>query len=355
MKFIITGGHGFIGSNLVKFLVDNLDFEVLNIDNLSYASNTHFLENISNKKNYKFELADIRDKKKVEDIFAKFKPNKIIHLAAQTHVDRSIDSSIEFIEANILGTYNLLEISLHYFRSLSDNMKNNFTFHHISTDEVYGDLGDSTELFSEESPYKPSSPYSASKAASDHLVHSWNRTYRLPTLISNCSNNYGPNQHAEKLIPLTILRALEGKSLPIYGTGNQVRDWLYVEDHVRAIVEISLNADSPEYFNIGANNEKTNLEVVNKICSILDKMIPSKKNKNQSYTNLIEFVDDRPGHDKRYAINAHKLKNILGWSPQVNFEDGIKSTVNWYIENRISLATNSKSLEESTKRRGLIK
>ena len=265
-----------------------------------------------------------------DDIFARYRPNVVMHLAAESHVDRSIDGPSDFIQTNILGTYNMLESSRSYWSSSDD--KNNFVFHHISTDEVYGSLGDSG-LFTESSPYDPSSPYSASKASSDHLVRAWNRTYGLPILITNCSNNYGPYQFPEKLIPLTILNALDGKTIPIYGDGKQVRDWLHVNDHAQALYQVVTNGDIGETYNIGGNNEKTNLEVVLKICEILDKLVPERPNNISRYSDLIEFVDDRPGHDQRYAIDASKIEFSLGFSPVETFESGLLDTINWYLNN----------------------
>ncbi len=354
MKFIITGGCGFIGSHLIIHLIDKLGFEVINIDNLSYSSNPHFINKIEKNKNYTFINANINDRKKIKNIFEIHQPDKLMHLAAETHVDRSIENPFQFIETNIIGTYNLLEISKNYFQSISEQKKKRFTFHHISTDEVFGDLDDCNSLFTENTRYNPSSPYSASKASSDHLVRAWSRTFGLPTIISNCSNNYGPNQYREKLIPLIISRALNLQSLPIYGNGGQIRDWLYVEDHIKALIKISLNSKNLDYYNIGGNAEKTNLEVVKKICSVLDEIQPIKSDRYKIYADLINFVEDRPGHDKRYAIDTTKIEKDLNWYPVETFDSGIRKTINWYIENRELLLKDNNS-DNVLRRRGLIK
>jgi dTDP-glucose 4,6-dehydratase len=330
MRFLITGGAGFIGSAVIRNIISNTDDRVLNLDKLTYAGNLESLIDIKSNSRYEFVHGDICDKPLLDDIFVRFRPNVVMHLAAESHVDRSIDGPSDFIQTNILGTYNMLESSRSYWSSSDD--KNNFVFHHISTDEVYGSLGDS-RLFTESSPYDPSSPYSASKASSDHLVRAWNRTYGLPILITNCSNNYGPYQFPEKLIPLTILNALDGKTIPIYGDGKQVRDWLHVNDHAQALYQVATNGDIGETYNIGGNNEKTNLEVVLKICKILDKLVPAHPNNISRYSDLIEFVDDRPGHDQRYAIDASKIEFSLGFSPTETFESGLLDTINWYLDN----------------------
>ena len=330
MRFLITGGAGFIGSAVIRNIISNTDDRVLNLDKLTYAGNLESLIDIKSNSRYEFVHGDICDKPLLDDIFVRFRPNVVMHLAAESHVDRSIDGPSDFIQTNILGTYNMLESSRSYWSSSDD--KNNFVFHHISTDEVYGSLGDSG-LFTESSPYDPSSPYSASKASSDHLVRAWNRTYGLPILITNCSNNYGPYQFPEKLIPLTILNALDGKTIPIYGDGKQVRDWLHVNDHAQALYQVVTNGDIGETYNIGGNNEKTNLEVVLKICEILDKLVPERPNNISRYSDLIEFVDDRPGHDQRYAIDASKIEFSLGFSPVETFESGLLDTINWYLDN----------------------
>lgn len=330
MKIIITGGNGFIGSNLVNFILNNSNHKVLNIDKITYASNPNSLSQFKENKKYSFKKIDICNSKKILDILKEYKPDAIMHLAAESHVDRSIDSPDNFIQTNIIGTYNLLENSRIFWNTLNKNKKDNFRFIHISTDEVFGSLKDNDSAFHEKTLYDPSSPYSASKAGSDHLVRAWYRTFELPTIITNCSNNYGPYQHPEKLIPLTILNAIEGKDLPIYGNGKQIRDWLYVEDHVAALYSVLINGKIGESYNIGGLNELKNIDVVKHICSVLDKILPKKGHK---YYNQIKFVEDRPGHDYRYAINSSKIKNKLNWKPRNNFESGIEKTVYWYIEN----------------------
>ena len=333
MKILITGGCGFIGSALVRYIINNTDFKVINIDKLTYAGNQESLSSVSNHKNYYFEQVDICDNKKIENILEKYKPNYIMHLAAETHVDRSIENPINFINTNVLGTFNLLEQSLKYYEKLNTKNKNIFKFHHISTDEVYGDLEKTNSFFTESTPYAPSSPYSASKASSDHFVRAWNRTYNLPTIITNCSNNYGPYHFPEKLIPHIIISAIKGVHLPIYGDGLQIRDWLYVEDHAEALLKVLVNGEVGETYNIGGNNEKTNIEVVNQICLILEELAPEKKINIKKYTDLIKFVDDRPGHDKRYAIDITKIHTNLDWLPKETFDSGLYKTVSWYIEN----------------------
>jgi dTDP-glucose 4,6-dehydratase len=330
MNILITGGAGFIGSAVIRSIINNTTNRVLNLDKLTYAGNLESLTDIESSSRYEFVHGDICDKPLLDGIFERFEPNIVMHLAAESHVDRSIDSPSDFIQTNILGTYNMLESSRSYWSSLQG--KSSFVFHHISTDEVYGSLGDAG-LFTESSPYDPSSPYSASKASSDHLVRAWNRTYDLPILITNCSNNYGPYQFPEKLIPLTILNALDGKTIPIYGDGRQVRDWLHVNDHAQALYQVVTSGDIGETYNIGGNNEKTNLEVVLKICEILDRLVPAHPNNISKYSDLIEFVDDRPGHDQRYAIDASKIEFSLGFSPAETFESGLLDTINWYLNN----------------------
>jgi dTDP-glucose 4,6-dehydratase len=327
MKIIVTGGAGFIGSAVIRELINNSEHEVLNIDKLTYAGNLDSLKEIADSKRYSFLQADICDGQAMEKAFASFKPDVLMHLAAESHVDRSIDGPAQFIQTNIFGTYNLLETARHYW-----NSNRNFKFHHISTDEVYGDLELDDSLFREDTPYNPSSPYSASKASSDHLVRAWYRTYGMPTVITNCSNNYGPYHFPEKLIPLVILNALEEKELPVYGKGEQIRDWLYVEDHARALIKVVTEGKPGETYNIGGHNEKQNIEVVQTICAILDKLQPRSDNKN--YARQIKFVTDRPGHDMRYAIDASKIENELGWKPQETFETGMKKTVQWYLNNK---------------------
>lgn len=329
---LVTGGAGFIGSALVRFLIDNTTESVVNVDALTYSGNLENLVSVSTNARYSFEEANICDQAKMREIFAKYKPTKVIHLAAETHVDRSIDSPQAFIQTNIFGTYNLLEAAREFYNSISEKLRKDFRFHHVSTDEVYGDLHGTTDLFTEETAYAPSSPYSASKASSDHLVRAWYRTYGLPVLITNCSNNYGPFHFPEKLIPLIVLNALEGKKLPVYGDGRQVRDWLYVEDHARALYTVVCKGKVGETYNIGGFNEKQNIEVVRTICLILDEKRPNKMGFH-SYSDLITYVTDRPGHDHRYAIDASKAKSELGWTPAESFESGIEKTVEWFLQN----------------------
>ena len=330
---LVTGGAGFIGSALIRHIIKNTYHRVVNIDKLSYSGNLQSLDSIDLNKNYIFEQVDICDEKELNRIFKKNKPDIVMHLAAESHVDRSIDGPGDFIKTNIVGTYTLLEQSKNYWQSLEGDKKNNFRFLHVSTDEVYGDLEGTTDFFSEETSYDPSSPYSATKASSDHLVRAWHRTYGLPVLITNCSNNYGPCQFPEKLIPHVILNALEGKNLPIYGDGRQIRDWLYVDDHVLALMSVALDGNVGETYNIGGSNEIQNIEVVKKICNILDKLISNKLNGMASFSELITYVKDRPGHDVRYAINANKINRDLGWKPEESFESGILKTVQWYLTN----------------------
>ena len=330
LKIIVTGGAGFIGSAVIRQYIEKTDYDVINLDALTYAGNLESLSVVEDNPRYYFEQVDIRDIKEVERVFNQYKPDAIMHLAAESHVDRSIDSPSEFILTNIVGTYNLLDVSRKYWSSLDGIKKEKFRFHHVSTDEVYGDL-DETGYFTEETPYDPSSPYSASKASSDHLVRSWHRTYGLPVVVTNCSNNYGGYQFPEKLIPLVTLNALEGKALPIYGTGSQIRDWLHVDDHARALRLVLDKGKVGETYNIGGHNEKTNLEVVKTICALLDKLVPASP--YRPHKNLITYVTDRPGHDVRYAIDADKIANDLGWLPQETFESGIEKTVKWYLEN----------------------
>ena len=327
-KIIITGGAGFIGSALIRYLIKYTDHIVLNIDKLTYAGNLESLKEIDDSDRYSFFQIDICDKAAVEQIFNDFAPDAIMHLAAESHVDRSIDGPAEFVNTNIFGTYNLLDCAKQYWDNLGRDKKSEFRFQHISTDEVYGSLGD-TGLFTEKTPYEPRSPYSASKAASDHLVMAWYHTFGMPVLMTNCSNNYGPYQFPEKLIPLIILNAIDGKELPVYGKGDNVRDWLYVEDHAKALYTVLIQGKAGETYNVGGNHELQNIEVVNTICDVLDELAP----KDKLYHEQILFVTDRPGHDKRYAIDASKIKNELYWQPEESFETGIRKTIQWYLEN----------------------
>ena len=331
MKILVTGGAGFIGSAVVRHIIKNTNNEVLNIDKLTYAGNLESLAEVDQDARYTFHHIDICDTAALAQAFADFKPDLVMHLAAESHVDRSIDGPADFIHTNIVGTYTLLEVARKYWQSLGEIEKSVFKFHHISTDEVYGDLDGTTDLFTESTPYAPSSPYSASKASSDHLVRAWYRTYGLPVIITNCSNNYGPYHFPEKLIPLVILNALDGKALPIYGQGNQIRDWLFVEDHARALYQVVTKGVVGETYNIGGHNEKQNIDVVKTICKILDELQPQTN--ALPYASLITFVKDRPGHDLRYAIDASKIHNDLGWTPQETFETGIRKTVEWYLNN----------------------
>jgi dTDP-glucose 4,6-dehydratase len=335
LKFLITGGAGFIGSAVIRYIIDNTSHSVVNVDKLTYAGNLESLTSIESDVRYIFEQVDICDSAEIKRIFHEHQPDVVMHLAAESHVDRSIDGPGEFIQTNIVGTYVLLEEARDYWSSLSDDKKNSFRFHHVSTDEVYGDLEGTDNLFTEQTPYAPSSPYSAAKASSDHLVRAWQRTFGLPTLITNCSNNYGPYQFPEKLIPLIILNALEGKDLPIYGNGKQIRDWLYVDDHARALVHVALTGEISETYNIGGHNELQNIEVVRIVCCILDELVPSKHDSIDRYEQLIIYVGDRAGHDVRYAIDATKIADELNWTPDETFATGIKKTVQWYLDNQI--------------------
>ena len=332
MRLLVTGGLGFIGSNFIRYLIEDNENEVdiLNIDKLSYASNPHTLENLVDNKNYEFLQLDIANKKEIDNIFSEFSPNTVINFAAESHVDRSIDSPSIFIDTNINGTFNLLNASLKIFNEKKDFYK----FIHISTDEVFGDLEASDDPFTEASNYVPSSPYSASKASSDHLVRAWNRTFKLPTVITNCSNNYGPFQHPEKLIPKSIINAISGKKIPIYGNGSQIRDWLHVNDHIEAILKVHSVGEIGESYNIGANNEMQNITIIKKICGILDDLVLKKPKGVNKFSDLIEFIKDRPGHDQRYAIDNKKICEELNWSPRIDFSDGLKKTIKWYLDNK---------------------
>jgi dTDP-glucose 4,6-dehydratase len=332
-KVLVTGGAGFIGSAVLRHLICDLSYSVVNVDKLSYAGNLDSIVDVAKSRFYSFENVDICDLAAMTRIFRDHKPDIVMHLAAESHVDRSIDGPAEFIKTNVNGTFSLLEAEMQYFDYLSDNERQLFRFHHISTDEVYGDLKGTDELFTEETPYSPSSPYSASKAASDHLVRAWGRTYGLPVIITNCSNNYGPYHFPEKLIPHVILNAIHGKSLPIYGNGLQIRDWLYVEDHAKALIKVVTEGKIGETYNIGGHNEKTNLEVVETICGLLEELAPLKPSGVINYRDLITFVKDRPGHDARYAIDASKIERELGWVPEETFESGLRITVQWYLDN----------------------
>ncbi|EKC6209503.1 dTDP-glucose 4,6-dehydratase [Cronobacter sakazakii] len=332
-RFLVTGGAGFIGSAVVRHLIQNTDHAVLVVDKLTYAGNLASLAPVARDARFAFEQVDICDAQSLDRLFAQFKPDVVMHLAAESHVDRSIDGPAAFIETNIVGTYTLLEAARRYWNALSDVGKAAFRFHHISTDEVYGDLHGLDDFFTEITPYAPSSPYSASKAGSDHLVRAWRRTYGLPTIVTNCSNNYGPYHFPEKLIPLTILNALAGKPLPVYGNGQQIRDWLYVEDHARALCLVATKGEVGETYNIGGHNEQKNLDVVKTICTLLEELAPQKPAGVEQYSSLITFVQDRPGHDLRYAIDASKIERELGWCPQETFESGMRKTVQWYLDN----------------------
>ena len=352
MKILVTGGAGFIGSAVVRYIIRNSLDIVINVDKLTYAGNLDNLNEISGNSRYIFEQMDICDRAGLDDIFAKHQPDVVMHLAAESHVDRSIDNSACFIQTNVVGTYTLLEVSRVYWQNLSEQGKENFRFHHVSTDEVFGDLGCSDQLFTENTPYAPSSPYSASKASSDHLVRAWNITFNLPVLITNCSNNYGPFHFPEKLIPLTILNALKGSPITVYGKGDQIRDWLYVDDHASALYKVVSKGLIGETYNIGGNNEIKNIDVVKLICQHLDERSPPNENKAlakhakgvKSYSELITFVTDRPGHDVRYAIDASKISSELGWGPEYTFESGIKKTIEWYLNNDAWIA----NIQDST-------
>ncbi len=332
MKILVTGGAGFIGGAVVRRLISQTAHQVVNLDALTYAANPASLAAVATHERYAFEQADIRDSAAVRSVLAKHQPDAIMHLAAESHVDRSIDGPAEFIDTNITGTYRLLEEALDYWRGLADERKAAFRFHHVSTDEVFGSLGPNDPAFTETTPYHPRSPYSASKAASDHLVLAWHHTYGLPVVLSNCSNNYGPYQFPEKLIPLMIVRALAGQPLPVYGKGENVRDWLFVDDHASALISILESGRLGESYLVGGRSEKRNIDVVETLCRLMDELVPASPHK--PHARLISYVTDRPGHDHRYAIDATKLKNELGWQPSVSFEQGLRNTVIWYLDNR---------------------
>ncbi|MFI8416144.1 dTDP-glucose 4,6-dehydratase [Serratia sp. NPDC078593] len=332
-RILITGGAGFIGSAVVRHIIGATTDSVVVVDKLTYAGNLESLAAVADSDRYAFEQVDICDRAALDRVFAQYQPDKVMHLAAESHVDRSIDGPAAFIETNVVGTYTLLEAARHYWQQLAAPRQQDFRFHHISTDEVYGDLHGTDDLFTETTPYAPSSPYSASKASSDHLVRAWLRTYGLPTLITNCSNNYGPYHFPEKLIPLVILNAIAGKPLPVYGNGAQVRDWLFVEDHARALYQVVTEGKVGETYNIGGHNERKNIEVVETLCALLEQLAPNKPQGVAHYRDLIVYVKDRPGHDMRYAIDAGKIERELGWRPQETFESGIRKTVAWYLAN----------------------
>ncbi|MDK4684125.1 dTDP-glucose 4,6-dehydratase [Kingella negevensis] len=334
MKILVTGGAGFIGSAVIRHIINDTPDSVVNLDKLTYAGNLENLASVSGSSRYAFEQVDICDRAELDRVFAQHQPDAVMHLAAESHVDRSIDSAGKFIQTNIIGTFTLLEAARKYWQTMQPEKRVKFRFHHISTDEVYGDLHGTDDLFTETTPYAPSSPYSASKASSDHLVRAWLRTYGLPTIVTNCSNNYGCFHFPEKLIPLMILNSLDGKPLPVYGNGLQIRDWLYVEDHARALYQVVTRGEIGETYNIGGFNEKTNISVVQTICQLLEELAPNKPQGVAHYADLITHVTDRAGHDVRYAIDARKIERELGWKPQETFETGIRKTVKWYLANR---------------------
>lgn len=332
-RILVTGGAGFIGSTVVRHIINHTSDSVVVVDKLTYAGNLASLTPVAHDERFAFEQVDICDRSELNRVFTHYRPDVVMHLAAESHVDRSIDGPAAFIETNIVGTYTLLEAARGFWSALEDSAKAAFRFHHISTDEVYGDLHSMDDFFTETTPYAPSSPYSASKASSDHLVRAWLRTYGLPTLITNCSNNYGPYHFPEKLIPLTILNALAGKPLPVYGNGQQIRDWLYVDDHARALYLVATKGAIGETYNIGGHNERKNIDVVETICALLEELVPQKPQGIVRYHDLITFVADRPGHDLRYAIDAAKIARDLGWTPEETFESGMRKTVQWYLAN----------------------
>ena len=353
-KLLITGGAGFIGSAVIRHIINNTSHSVVNVDKLTYAGSLASLTTIEEDARYTFEQVDICNANEITRVFNEHQPDILMHLAAESHVDRSIDDPSKFVQTNIVGTYVLLNSAKDYWSNLIDDKKANFRFHHVSTDEVYGDLNGADDLFTEETSYAPSSPYSASKASSDHLVRAWQRTFKLPTLITNCSNNYGPYQFPEKLIPLIILNALDGKKLPIYGSGKQIRDWLYVDDHARALLHVALTGEVGETYNIGGHNELQNIEVVKAICSVLDELSPSEFEGIRQYEELITYVEDRAGHDVRYAIDATKISNELNWTPNETFTSGIKKTIEWYLKNIVSRNTGKHGIYQR-QRLGVVK
>jgi len=334
MRILITGGAGFIGSAVIRHLLLNTNHQVINIDKLTYAGNLESLKQIEKSKKYFLEVFDICNRQLLEKAFNKYKPQIVMHLAAESHVDRSVDNPNDFIQSNIVGTFQLLEVSRKFWNSLDSVKRKEFRFHHISTDEVYGDLRNSESLFTEDTPYNPSSPYSASKASADHLVRAWHRTYELPTVITNCSNNYGPFHFPEKLIPLMIIKSIQGNNLPVYGNGNQIRDWLYVEDHAKALIKVAMRGFVGETYNIGGKSAISNIEVVKSICHLLDELSPNHPKGISSYDELITHVDDRPGHDLKYAIDTSKIESELGWSPEETFDTGLRKTIDWYLKNK---------------------